>query len=339
MAARPRWVSAHQAADGSWRCCRFGELCSGTPPCGGVGESEIHTPTTTSLVLLALLGSGNSLRAGPYRESVKKGVKYLLTIQGRDGCVGAPDGDGRMPYEPALGALALVEAQALSRCEELRAPTERAVGFLVSAQRPDGGWRWGPHRGSDTLATTWAVLALKAAMISEVSVRAEVLARARAWLDSMTDPETGRVGYLARGDGARGLPIAAGSGPSEVTTAGALMARLFLGVPPEDPVVTRGVARLLAALPAWDPPSGRDFLYWYFGTNVCYQVGGDAWKAWCAAIRGTLVTHQIRGTGCAAGTFDPCDAWGAAGGRMYATAICYLQLQTHYRYGKIFPRR
>ncbi len=298
----------------------------------------MYTPATTSLALLALLGSGNTTRVGPYREPVKKGLKYLLSIQGRDGCVGSPVGDGRCVYEPAVGAFALAEALGLSCEETLRAPAERAIRYVLAAQRPDGGWRWGERAGSDTLATAWAVLALRSGELSGIEVPAETYTRARGWLDSVTDPATGRVGYLAKGDGPSALPIAAGFRRSEVTTAAALAARVFLRVPHDHPVVTAGVARLLAAPPAWDPKGGNDFLYCYFGNLATFQIGGDPWKKWTAAIKTALVPKQIRG-GCADGTFDPCDAWGEAGGRIYATAINIMTLEIYYRYGKILPRR
>ena len=58
-----------------------------------------------------------------------------------------------------------------------------------------------------------------------------------------------------------------------------------------------------------------------------------------AALRKALLPHQrAKDAGCAAGSWEPVDRWGGEGGRVYATAINAMTLETTTRY-RVVPGR
>ena len=113
------------------------------------------------------------------------------------------------------------------------------------------------------------------------------------WVDEVTDPATGRVGYDARGSlssrlaGAERFPRDAG----EAMTAVGLLSRFFLGQEPralggEDGIMDRHAELLLTSLPKWDPDGrGCDMYYWYYGSYAMFQMGGRHWKEWNEAMK------------------------------------------------------
>jgi hypothetical protein len=329
------WLVRHQSKDGSWSCNNFAHRCKKNI-CDGAGSTQDYTPGTSALALLAFLADGNSTRHGRYREVVRRGAKYLVSIQTPDGCVGPKVADGHYMYNHAIATMALAEAYGQSNHSPmLKAPAQKAVDFLLSAQNPYLGWRYGVRPGdNDTSITGWAVLALKAAKLSELNVSPEGFAGAKNWIDKVTDDSFYKTGYTQKGD--NGAREAAGQRyqPTEAMTAAGLASKMFMGSNPGDPDV-RGAATLLKNMPPkWDAESGNDFYYWYYGSLAMFQVGGDYWRAWNAGMKSALVETQRRG-GDESGSWDPLSAWGHSGGRVYATAINVLTLEVYYRHQKL----
>ena len=65
-----------------------------------------------------------------------------------------------------------------------------------------------------------------------------------------------------------------------------------------------------------------------------FQLGGDHWKVWSEALDRALLPAQRR-EGCEAGSWDPVGVWGSEGGRIFATAMSILILETEYRYKRM----
>jgi len=328
------WLARHQAPDGSWSCDNF-QACCKKNVCDGPGATAEHTPGTSALAVLAFLGAGHTHRHGPYREVVKRGVRYLQSIQSPDGCVGAKTGQGHYIYNHAIATMALAEAYGMTGTPTLRATAQAAVDFLVGAQNPYMGWRYGVRPGdNDTSVTGWAVLALKSALLADLTVPPEAFAGARNWLDKATDDSYFKTGYTQKGDNGARASEAQRYRPTEAMTAAALTCRIFMGSRPDEPAVKGAVSLLVNQVPTWEPETGNDFYYWYYATLGMFQVGGEAWSRWEKGLEAALVKTQRRG-GDEEGSWDPCDAWGHAGGRVYATAINILSLEVYYRYSKV----
>lgn len=329
------WLVRHQSADGSWSCDNFSHRCTKNI-CDGKGGSAHYTPGTSALALLAFLADGNTTQHGRYKEVVKRGMKYLVSIQSPDGCVGPKVADGHYMYNHAIATMALAEGYGMSKkSPTLKRPAQKAVDFLLSAQNPYLGWRYGVRPGdNDTSITGWAVLALKAAKLSDLNVPPEGFAGAKNWIEKVTDDSFFKTGYTQKGD--NGAREAEGQRyqPTEAMTAAGLAAKMFMGSAATDPDVKAAATLLKNMPPKWDAESGNDFYYWYYGSLAMFQVGGDYWKAWNVGLKGALVETQRRG-GDESGSWDPLSAWGHSGGRVYATAINVLSLEVYYRHKKL----
>lgn len=354
-----RWLAAHQSADGSWAPAAFAEVCDGQPQSAEAPRAtgaglEVHTVGISALAVQAFLGAGYTHRGHhPYAKVVLRGLRFLRNVQDLEGCVG-PRNSQQYAYSHALGALALVEAYGMTGSSLFKAPAQRALDFVALARNPYFAWRYGIKPGdNDTSVTGWMCLALHAArIINEDAVgrsqpaplALDEAARdgARAWLAKVTDPDTGRVGYVTRGTGPARPQEMVQRFPgkhSEAATASSAFTRLCLG---EDPARTTDLARglgLLAALPPrWDRASGHiDMYYWHWGTLASWQVGGETWAAWKEALaKAALVSQRKDGDPCLEkGSWDPAGPWGPAGGRVYSTAMMLLCLEGAARY----PRR
>jgi hypothetical protein len=165
----------------------------------------------------------------------------------------------------------------------------------------------------------------------------------RSWVDKMTDPEFGRVGYQIRGSGPARPTELVDKFPqdkSESMTAVGMLARIFLGENPKgSDAITKGAALCVKLPPTWNPNDGSiDMYYWYYATLAIFQVGGDAWKKWDAAMKTGIIDTQRMDTDYCMykGSWDAIDPWGPDGGRVYSTAILALCLEVYYRYDKVF---
>jgi hypothetical protein len=201
-------------------------------------------------------------------------------------------------------------------------------------------WRYGVKpEDNDTSVTAWMVLALRSALASgAIRVDGKCLQGAETWIRRVTEPEWGKVGYTARGNGPARFEEHLETFPadkSEALTAAGILCRIILGEDPaKSPMVKKGAALCLRVLPEWDAAGGSvDMYYWYYGSLAMFQVGGEPWKRWHAALTAAVLPHQRR-EGHAAGSWDPVGPWGGEGGRIYSTALLTMCLQTPYRYGR-----
>lgn len=348
------WLAHHQAPDGSWSAEGFdlqcGQLGQDTL-CDGRGLPR-HDVGVTGLALLAFLGAGHSTRHGEHRDVVRQGVRWLAQVQQQDGSLAIAPGSHGV-YDHIIATLALCEAYHLARSVHLRAPAEAGLAFMATLRAPASGWRYGPRhasaadpaRAADTSVTGWALLTLATAEKAGLPVDRDAVADGLAFLDEMTDRETGRTGYIARGQGSSREVGAEEAWPveqSEAMTAVAVLCRVFfdpdLEVPGQREIIERGADLIAALPPTWEQPGRRDFYFWYYGAYALYQLGGPRWRAWERAIEDTLMTHQHR-EGERAGSWDPQgDPWGHAGGRVYTTALNTLTLEVYYRYDTLLGR-
>jgi hypothetical protein len=252
-----RWLARHQNEDGSWDADGFaghcGKIIRGT--CGGPGYPDYDTGLT-GLSLLAFLGAGYTHLARDtfdgvcFGNVVKKGVKWLVSMQDSDGCVGGRSSPKCM-YNHAIATLALCEAYGMTESPVLLEPARKAVDFLVEAQNPRKGWRYTARSGdNDTSVTGWCVMALKSAELSSIPVPRAAYEGARTWLDEVTS-EDGRVGYNAKGTGQ--VVVEGKNGhyaDHDALAAIAVMSRIFIDRNRADPRLRAGAELLVRDLPA-----------------------------------------------------------------------------------------
>jgi len=186
-------------------------------------------------------------------------------------------------------------------------------------------------------------MALKSGTNAGLKVDPDAFKGALAWIDKMTDPHSGRVGYNFPGG-----PVARIQGmqdkfppeQSQAMTAAGVLGRILCGEDPQKSrLIRKGANLMLERRPWWDPEAGTiDMYYWYLGSLAMFQVGGNAWRQWGANIDEAIVERQHRGDGSNAGSWDPAGAWGTVGGRVYSTALMTMCLEVFYRYDKAVKR-
>jgi hypothetical protein len=335
------WLVRHQSPSGCWDCDGFEANCR-SGKCGGPG-GPLFDPGVSGLSMLAFLGHGDTHKSGDYKVTVRQGIKYLKGIQDAEGCFG-PRTSNHFTYNHAIAALAMAEAYGMTQSVVLKASAQNGINFIHQCQNPYLAWRYGVRpQDNDTSVTGWMVMALKSAALAGLEVDPAALDGARAWMDKVTEPEYGRAGYTARGNGParpQELMDRFPADKSESLTAVAILTRIFCGAKPGDEMVAKGAELCSRSLPVWDEAAGTvDFYYWYYGTLAMFQVGGEKWKRWNDAMTTSIVAHQrMDPTDDRRGSWDPVDPWSAEGGRVYSTAVNTLNLEVYYRY-KVFGTR
>jgi hypothetical protein len=236
-------------------------------------------------------------------------------------------------YSHGIAAIALCEAFGMTRDEKLRRPAQRSLDFIIAAQHPGlGGWRYAPRAESDTSVSGWQMMALKSGELAGLRVPPAAYGGVAKWLDSaQARDDPSKYSYLPAS------PHAHHRQPSRTMTAEALLMRLYLGWNRSNPSLVRGADYLRQHLPQMGRREAfaRDAYYWYYATQVMFQMQGEHWKAWNDQLRPLLVDTQVQ-QGPLAGSWDPRspvpDRWGDAGGRLYVTAMHLLMLEVYYRH-------
>jgi hypothetical protein len=339
------WLRDHQDDDGRWDCDEFMKHDREGAACDGAGD-PLHDVGVTALALLAFLGDGNTLRAGRYRDVVKRAVDWLRQQQDADtGWIGSQASHHAI-YDHAIATLALCEAQGLSRYRSLRPHAQRAIDCLNAVRNPYGAWRYQPRSGDNDMSITgWALMALVSAHEFGLAVDQRALADVDAYIDEMTDAG-GRVGYVTRGGpSSRHAGDHQAAFPTDrnecMTGVGLLCKALLDHDVRTDARMKQQLAVLMRKKPEWRIDalgSSLDFYAWYYGSYAVFQAGEPHWSSWSRALREAVLPHQRR-DGNAAGSWDPIDAWGRDGGRVYSTAILTLTLQAYYRYARTIGGR
>jgi len=329
------FLARHQNPDGSWSLHDFWQ---GRPGYENAGAGQMHSDTAaTGLSLLAFLGAGYTHTDGKYRPVIARGLAYLVGNQVSDGDLFVPQDEKSninvWLYSHGIASIALCEAYGMTRDATLREPAQRALSFIVSAQNPtEGGWRYAPRQGSDTSVSGWQLMALKSGELAGLQVPPECYQRVTAWLDGAQAQANPAV-YVYRPKAKQPHQRT----PSRVMTAEALLMRQYLGWRRDNPYMQAGADYLRTNLPVWDSAEGpqRDSYYWYYATQVMFQVGGSHWEEWNGRLRALLVDSQVH-EGQLGGSWEPLgttpDRWGREGGRIYVTAMHLLMLEVYYRH-------
>lgn len=306
------WLAKQQAKDGSWSL-------RGPYNDGGTQENK---PAATAMALLAFLGDGNTHVAGPYKDNVASGIKWLVAQQDRDGFFAKKAQDHQQAYAQAQASLAVCELFAMTKDSWLRDKAQLAVDCAEQWQAEEGGWRYQPRFDSDTSITGWFVMALQSASSAGLKVNQAVLYRVPEFLDSVQDYDGAAYAYQPR------------RAPSEAMTAEGLLCRQYLGWPHSHPALARGVEAISTDF-NFDI-NQPDFYYWYYATQVLHHYGGKEWEAWNVRMREQLPGMQIK-RGRDAGSWPPqSDNWGGTGGRLYTTCFAIYCLEVYYRHMPLY---
>lgn len=323
-----RWLAANQSADGRWDAEKFGAGTErreigpkGLPQDRQRAGTKADTGVS-GLALLAFLGAGNTHLAGDHRETVRRGLDFLLASQRPDGNLGGDATTYAFMYCHGMATFALSEAYAMSGDRRLSLPLRRAIGYTLAAQHPStGGWRYRPGELGDMSQLGWQLMALKSASLAGVDVPQIALDRAAKYIRSVS---FGTHGGLAS--------YRPGEQGSRTMTAEALASRQFLGLAGENPATREAANYILGELPGSSRPN---LYYWYYGSLAMHNVQGANWDTWNHALRTELLSTQ-EANGPLAGTWPTDSQWSGYGGRVYTAAMGALCLEVYYRYLPIY---
>ena len=306
------WLARHQAADGSWRFDLSGCRCDGA--CGQPG-SVASTTAATGIALLPFLGAGQTHEEGVHRETVTRGLYYLMSRM-RATPRGGDLSEGTM-YGHGVATLALAEALGMTADRMLVPYVRDGVRFIETAQDlHGGGWRYLPGQAGDTTVTAWQLAALKSASLAGVAVPSPTLDGVSRFLDRVQVRSGEGYGYLAPQD-------------RSCTSAIGLLCRVYTAWP-EEAVIDRGLARLAK------PGPDREAVYQNFYLSQALLLRSHpAWPRWNKRNRDQLVARQAR-AGHEAGSWSFADPDTAPGGRLGHTALAILTLEVYYRLLPIF---
>lgn len=312
----------------------------------GMGTMNADT-AATGLGLLVFLGCNETHLDGDHQEAVRRGLLWLLNNQQPNGQLFTEKTD-QNPYARfyghAIGTIALCEAYGMTGDSNLREPAQRAVNYILRAQHPQlGGWRYAPQTDSDTSVSGWKLMALKSAQMAGLEVPPAAFEGVGHWLDlaqsvegTKTDGSRYRYNPNAKEDNER-----VGREPNLPMTAEGLLMRMYLGWNREHPAVVAGANRIRENLPDLGDSTNphRDSYYWYYGTQLMFQMGGDYWTAWNERLVPMLEKTQET-SGPLAGSWHPSkptrDRWSDAAGRHYVTSLNLLMLEADYRHQPLY---
>ncbi len=320
VATALRWLANHQLHDGSWSFNHtLAPTCHGQ--CRNPGTLADARNAATGLALLPFLGSGQTHMEGKYRNTIRRGLAYLIDHMRVGAKGGALNETGGNMYAHGLASIALCEAFAMTHDENMLGPAQKALDFICYAQDPvGGGWRYQPREKGDTSVVGWQLMALKSGHMSELRVPPLTIHRATLFLDSVQSDDGAAYGYTEPKSG------------GEATTAIGLLSRMYLGWKKDNPSLRRGVKFL-----SRHGPSGANMYYNYYATQVMRHWDGEEWLNWNRQMRDQLVHAQAKqghedgswfsGTG---------DSGAGPGGRLYCTAMATMILEVYYRHLPIY---
>ena len=301
------WLARHQAADGSWRFDLAGCHCDGGCRDPGTVSS---TTAATGIALLPFLGAGHTHVEGTHRETVTRGIYYLMSRM-QPTPRGGDLSEGTM-YGLGVATLALAEALGMTRDQALVRYVRDAVRFIETAQDlHGGGWRYFPGQPGDTTVTGWQLTAVKSAALAGIEVPSPTIDGVCRFLDRVQVGRGEAYGYQSP----HSRPC---------TSAIGLLCRLYTGWPNG-----RAIDRGLAALAKSGPAPDAVYLNFYLA-QALLQRDHPSWTKWNSRNRDHLVARQAS-IGHEAGSWFFADSETASGGRLAHTALAVLTLEVYYR--------
>ena len=328
-----KWLAQHQNPQtGAWTWSHS-LVCGGQ--CDRPGNKTASMNGATGMALMCFLGAGQTHMEGEYKETVFKGLSFLIQSMKVQGGYGAwwLGGSADDMYGHGIAAIAMCEAYGMTRDPRLREAAQLGINYLTPAQNPQtGGWHYTPYiqtkMPGDTSVVGWQMMAIKSAAMSGLDYDIDTVRRANFFLDTMMVP--GGFGYHYSMDSKQKNPLEY----RPAMTACGVLCRMYSGWKKDEPSIKAAAEKF-----AQDGPSKGDIYYNYYATQVMKQYGGAEWESWNTRMRDQLVSSQIQ-TGHGAGSWFIENGHSTdAGGRLYSTCMSTMMLEVYYRYMPLYAEQ
>lgn len=322
-----RWIAEHQLNTGGWS---FNHSVVCRQQCKDPGEMTLANNGATAMALLPFLGAGQTHLEGQYKDTVKRGLAFLITrMKVTNGQL--PDGSWHEPggtmYSHGLAAITICEAYAMTQDPDLLQPAQLSLNYLINSQDPrGGGWRYNPREPGDTSVVGWCLMALKSGKMGNLNVPPSTFIGANNFLDFVSTNQGAYYGYDKPTSSVEGR---------HATTAVGLLCRMYLGQPKEHPGVKAGVEFLVKT-----GPRVNDLYYSYYATQVLRHYGGPEWEDWNKQLRDELIKQQVpEGSGHSTGSWYTGGPHAQSGGRLCATSLATMILEVYYRHMPLYSEK
>ena len=297
------WLKKVQKPDGSW----------------GSDFPQAYT----GLALLTFLAYGETPTSKNFGTTVKKAMLWLAKdpMNGKHG----------KGYAHAIKTYAIAEAYAMTGVSMLENAMNEGIRIVIDGQQEPGCFTYDydmNHENKQDLSVAgWNYQALKAAYGAgcEEKGLTEAIYKGIEWLKM--------AGKVKKGFPYNINKTPSGDGKHTMRAVGCLCLQLFgEGKTPEIQDEIQQIATEDLANYTWNNPPRESLYGWYYSTQVMFQHGGKAWKAWMRKFEKELTTNQ-----------NPEGYWDYPGRfhtkkvdatttRVYATTLAALQLTVYYRY-------
>jgi hypothetical protein len=285
-----QFLARTQAATGSWPDKPYGE-----------------EPAVVALAVLSLLAHGDDPNVGPYAQSIRQGLDYILrNMDANTGYV------GRSMYNHGFATLTLAEAYGMVNDPRLGPALEKAVRLILDSQakNPTGAWRYSPtSRDADTTVSGAQMVALFAARNAGIGVPEEAIRKGLSFFLQCQTPEGG-FGYIS--------PVA----PNGARTA---IGCLVLALAKEKN--SKAFQAAFNYLQRAPPDMGYKQYYLYYAAQAFFQGSPEAWQRWNRQNIQELAKTQ-----------KPEGNWEGQFGVTFATSTSLLSLALNYRFLPIYER-
>ncbi|MEM6688324.1 MAG: prenyltransferase/squalene oxidase repeat-containing protein [Planctomycetota bacterium] len=321
-----KWIARHQMPNGGWT---FQHTIVCNVQCDHPGDQQRMKSfnAATAMALLPMLGAGQTHLEGDFKQTVHKGLRFLVQ-NGRPVSKGGlrmldyTESGGNL-YSHGLAAIALCEAYAMTEDPDLAAAAQGAINYIVYAQARDGGWRYKPHQDGDTSVTGWQIMALKSGYMGHLNIPGRTFAGSVMFLDKVGSNEGSTYGYVEKSANFR-----------PTTSAIGLLCRMYSGWKKDHPGIIKGVDQL-----AKTGVDKKDIYYNYYAAQVLRQFGGPKWEKFNNELRDWLVQVQSQ-NGYAKGSWYFKDSKShrgpEEGGRLAATSFATMILEVYYRHMPLY---
>jgi hypothetical protein len=315
-----KWLQKNQLPDGSWSL--VGPYSN--------GSSSDNPAAATAMALLAFQGYGDTHIKGDFKDTVKKGWAALIKMQNADGLFSSRksvEDDHQRYYCHAQCTIAICELVGMTGDPAMKGPAQKAIDYLAKNQDPKGGgWRYGAAPDSDTSVTGWVLMALMSGKMANLNIPKQTFDGITKYLDAAQYEDGKRYWYRPMEKADDGTMTAEG-----------LLMRQYLGWERNDPRLAGGVDVILKKPISFD--NEINVYYWYYATQVCHHMEGDAWEKWNSVLSKAVPGAQVK-DGNEAGSWDPSnDTQGRSWGRLYVTCLSTYLLEVYYRHLPIYDAK